>query len=155
MHQEDSGSEDAAGRRLERIAAGLASENAAARAAALEAYAGEPLGSPAVLAALENLAVRAAAPELRSQARELLLTPQSRAARAALAGLNPAERQMVLREIAAWEADALLSRGLADVLRRRYDFDLLPRPDVAKAPEPAAVSPAPAPVVTVPRLCPR
>ena len=154
MHQEDSGSEDSAGRRLERIAAGLVSENAAARAAALEAYAGEPLGSPAVLAALENLAVRAAAPELRSRARELLLTPQSRAARAALAGLSPAERQMVLREIAAWEADALLSRGLADVLRRRYDFDLPPRPDVEKAPVPAAASPAPAPVVTAPAPVP-
>ncbi|MFZ5909996.1 MAG: hypothetical protein ACOYYU_08275 [Chloroflexota bacterium] len=126
---------------LKRIQALLEDGQASTRLAAIQELTGQPYSSPAILRRLETLALRDPSKPVRAAARQALESPTHRYIQARTAKLDRRERQVILREIAAWEEQGLLQTEQADVLRARYDFDLRPAPPPSQ-PEAASVSPA-------------
>lgn len=126
---------------LKRIQALLQDSDASARLAAIQELAAQTYSSPAILRALESLALRDPSKPVRQAARQALETPTHRYIQARTTQRNRRERQAILEEIAAWEGQGLLQTDQADLLRARYDFDLRP---AAPRPQPEAASVPPA-----------
>jgi len=91
--------------------------------------------SPAILKELERLAIHDTDKEVRKNANALLGNRVHRIVRTNANKLNRADRAFLLKQIEQWEEDQLLESGIADVIKRRYDFDIVAS---RSAPEPAS-----------------
>ena len=101
-----------------------------------------------ILEALQNIALTESNETLRNRALEALAWPANRQARNAACQLTTNQRHLILSEIENWQKIGLIYPNHAIVLKRGYDFDIIPssEPPVQAQPkaEPQAV---PAPVV--------
>jgi hypothetical protein len=89
--------------------------------------------SEAIRNELEKLALRDPDRDVRKAALSALDLATQRNVRGRLSKMDRGKRQIILQEIRDWEKLGLLEKDNADVIRRRYDFDLTPA-----APQPAA-----------------
>lgn len=97
--------------------------------------------SAAIVRELEGIAL-AREGDIRSAALEALALPASLNVAAEHNAVPLAHRRLILREIGNWQNDGLIEGPQAEILKRRYDFDLREPTPVAPAPPP--VQPAPA-----------
>ncbi|MCA2001032.1 MAG: hypothetical protein LDL51_04120 [Chloroflexi bacterium] len=110
--------------------------------------------SEAVRNELEKLAAADSDESIRKEALAALGAPAQRNVRRHFNKADKASRQAVLREISEWEKLGLIDSFKADLLRRRYDFDLTPASQVESAQSKSGerLSPQPAePVPAAPR----
>ncbi|MBE0683035.1 MAG: hypothetical protein IH589_14085 [Anaerolineales bacterium] len=103
--------------------------------------------SEAVWRRLEILSVQSDNKDIRKDALAALSLPAQRNVRSRLNKLQRSDRMNLLHEIGDWVNSGLLASENAEVLRRRYDFDLAPPPAPTVAPVRAA---APQPEANVP-----
>jgi len=127
---------------LKRIQTSLNSQDAKERLGAIQELRDQKYSSPAILHALEQMALMDKSKAVREAARQALDSPTHRYIQGRAAKLNRKERQIVLDEIAEWEAQGFIQAGQADVIRQRYDYDLKP---AAPTPQPTEEAPPPAP----------
>lgn len=112
--------------------------------------------SVAIRRRLEKLAVKSESPTVRMDALNALNLPANRAVQGQTTSrkLERNVRFALLHEVDDWESSELLNKQTADVLRRRYDFDIAPRPapqvvsTQAAVPTPQADPSKPAPAET-------
>lgn len=137
---------------------------------AFDTLAGINYSSEVIRHRLEKLAVQSQSPEIRREALNLLNSAANRAVQRRFIAnkLDRGIRFTLLQEINEWEKGNLLDKQNADVIRRRYDFDIAPqtppkpfeaaqgKPVQAKTaiPTTQAVQPKPAPVETPPPAAP-
>lgn len=126
---------------LARIQALLQDAQSDTRLAAIQELTSQKYSSPALLHALESLALHDPIQAVRQAARRALETPTHRYIQAHTSRLDRRTRQAILGEIETWQKQGLLDAERADLLRTRYDFDLRPAAP-PPTPEPASVSPA-------------
>jgi hypothetical protein len=102
--------------------------------------------SEAVRLQLEKISLRGISRKMRSEARALLNSPANRAVaqRFNQNRLDRKTRELMLGEIKAWAQNELIEEKTADVLSRRYDFDIAPLPAQPKPLDAAQGKPAPA-----------
>ena len=108
--------------------------------------------SAAIRQRLEKLAVNSTNPTVRTGALAALNTPAHRTVRQKTSSLtmDRGVRIAILKEIGEWESSGLLGKQSAEVIRRRYDFDIAPQsaptpaPVQTAVPTPQAVQPKPA-----------
>lgn len=119
----------------------LQSGNAEAIFKAFDTLAGINYSSEAVRRQLEKISVGGGSPEVRREALRVLNSPAHRAVQKQINAnkLDRGIRYVILQEIAGWERDGLLEAQNADVLRRRYDFDIAPQSAATPVPAQAAV----------------
>ncbi|MCC7118801.1 MAG: hypothetical protein IT310_09770 [Anaerolineales bacterium] len=100
--------------------------------------------SVAIRQRVEALAVDSDDSQVQKEALETLglETHQAVQRSANLAKLNQEVRKILLGEISAWVMGGVINSKVADVLRRRYDFDLVAPAKPQPAPQPSA-KPAP------------
>lgn len=128
---------------------GLQSNDAVKIKSALAALQTMPFSSEAIRLQLEKVAVLSSSSEIREEALALL---DSAANRNIISfnqnRIDRKSRATILREINIWANQELIEEKTADVLKRRYDFDITPPPQaqLQAAPVPQTV---PAPVVPV------
>lgn len=126
---------------LQRLQTLLQDPQAKTRLAAIHELAAQRYSSPALLRALETLALRDPSEAVRAAARRALETPTHRYIQARTTQLDRRTRQAILEEIEAWQGQGLLQAEQADLLRTRYDFDLRPAAPPPQ-PQPATVTQA-------------
>lgn len=114
-----------------------------------------PYSSEAVRRQLEFLAAKSPNKDIRKDALAALNLPAVRTVQKQLNfnKLDPNTRQAILREIRDWENSSLIEMHNAEIIRRRYDYDLVleaPRPQPTVVPvQPVSATPpaeTPAPV---------
>lgn len=128
---------------LQRILDELHAEDANTRLGALHELGTLTYSSPALLRMLEQLAVHDAMPAVRKTALDLIANSTHRYVQSRVSSTSRPYRDAILREINAWQEGGLLDDERAEVLRRRYDFDIAPaKAAVAPQPPPAAESSA-------------
>lgn len=123
---------------------------------ALEALSRLGYSSEAVRHQLERLAIAGGKEEIRNRAIAALDSAANRAVQKRFNSnkLDRGIRYTLLQEINEWVKYNLVEKPVADVLRRRYDFDIAPQPAPVPAPTqtaastPQVVQPNPAPAVT-------
>ncbi|MDD2923153.1 MAG: hypothetical protein PHQ36_12780, partial [Anaerolineales bacterium] len=86
--------------------------------------------SEAICNKIENLALRDPDDSVRAQALAALDLATQRNIRSRMNTVDAKNRLLILREIEAWEKLNLLEKENADVIRRRYNFDAAPKPEV-------------------------
>jgi len=131
---------------LKEILSGLQSEDAADRLNAIRKSGSFNFSSEAIRNELEKLAASGDVEALAA-----LDAPAQRSVRKHFNKVDNASRRAILQEIAEWQKLGWLENLKADLLRRRYDFDLTPAaaPKVDSA-QPTESTPEPAPAA--PRL---
>ncbi|HNC07517.1 MAG TPA: hypothetical protein PLX14_02350 [Anaerolineales bacterium] len=117
----------------------LAGSNAAERLAAMNELKSLKYSSPAIRLSLEQIALRDANEDLRNEALALLDHPNHRFIASQSNIIPMTERRLFLSEIKKLVRENLLDETTANVLRKRYDFDIAPPP---ATPKPAPVQPA-------------
>ncbi|MEW5941731.1 MAG: hypothetical protein AB1750_18870, partial [Chloroflexota bacterium] len=127
---------------LNRLLADLQSADASRARAAIAELETLRFSSEAVLRQLERLALGEDA-ELRAAALRAFDLPASRFVASRVSAHVKFSRQLFLDEIEIWVKNGLLDSARAEVIRRRYDFDIR-EVEPASAPAPVA-TPAPAP----------
>ena len=129
----------------------LKSGDAARQTEALRELGTLNFSSEAIVLQLERLALDDNA-DVRAAALDALNLKTSRFVAEKRSKETRSNRQLIVKEINAWEADGLVERHRAETLRRRYDFDMRPEPQSPPAPAasktaepeaPAAPEPAP------------
>jgi hypothetical protein len=125
---------------LKRIQGSLNSSDAKERLGAIQELLDQKYSSPAILRALERMALKDKSKAVREASRQALDSPTHRYIQGRTAKLKRKERQTILDEIAEWETQGLIQEDQAVVIRRRYDFDLKP---AASAPLPDQEAPPP------------
>lgn len=100
--------------------------------------------SEAIRAELERLALKDDNEKIREAALAALDLPTNRHIRSNASKLGRGERYALLKEIDGWVKSDLLDKTQAEVLKRRYDFDIspLPTPPVPAPVKETATSPA-------------
>jgi hypothetical protein len=127
---------------LNRILLDLRSEDSSVRLAAMHELEKLSYSSMAILERLECMALQDPQPAARLIAFSLLSSRTHRYIRSRISKLPENTRSLILSEIQTWHDQGLMETRLADVLRRRYDFDrALPAP-LPESPAPAAASAA-------------
>jgi hypothetical protein len=112
---------------LAEIHADLRSENDQVRLVAIQKLGEHSFSSPAILHTLEGLASNDGNLAVREAASQALSSPAHRYIRGRIAKLNRKERKIILSEIDEWESQGMVQPDQAEVIRRRYDFDLVPQ----------------------------
>ena len=129
---------------LENIHAGLKSDQAPDRLAAIQELLLQKFSSPAILRRIEQLALHDKSKPVREAARQALDSPTHRYIQEQTATLKQKDRRVLLDEIKVWEEDGLLDSNHAKVLRNRYNFDLKPTaPIPTPTPAPEQETPPP------------
>ncbi len=93
--------------------------------------------SPAILKALEHIAMDGGTEELQKSAKQLLGNRVHQFVRRNINKLDRQHREFLLERIGEWEADGLIEPGRAGIIRQRYDFDTLTHPTQHKPVEDA------------------
>lgn len=135
----------------------LQSEDESRITSALEALKALNFSSEAIRSQLEKIGLHGSNRKIRSEARALLNYPANRAVmqRFNQNHLDRKTRELMLSEIKAWARNELIEKDTADVLSRRYDFDIAPPPAQPKPLDAAQGKPVPAqPIVTTPKAPP-
>lgn len=136
---------------LNEIYQNLQSENDVVILQSLAALQTLNFSSEAIRQKVEQLALKNANADIRNDALAVLNTPAHRTVRQRLSTLTMDRgiRYAILKEIEVWEKSELLEKQNAEVIRRRYDFDLAPQPKPKPASSaqaeftPSAEAPAP------------
>ena len=94
--------------------------------------------SQAIRRQLEQLSINSNSSEVRNEALNLLNSAANRAVQKQINAnkLDRTIRGALLREIDGWEQSSLIEKQTADVIRRRYDFDIIPAATKQAAPQP-------------------
>ncbi len=130
---------------LKEILSGLQSEDAADRLNAIRKSGSFNFSSEAIRNELEKLAASGDVEALAA-----LDAPAQRSVRKHFNKVDNASRRAILQEIAEWQKLGWLENLKADLLRRRYDFDLAPAAPKVDSAQPTESTPEPAPAA--PRL---
>lgn len=118
---------------LNRILRELKSDDPARQLGAIEELGVVNASSEAILLQLEHLTVQGAS-EVQVAALNALSLKTSQFVASKLSALEKPQRQIILSEIEKWLNAGLIGRHRADVLRRRYDFDIKPAGTVTAKP---------------------
>lgn len=134
----------------------LQSEDESRILSALETLKTLSYSSEAVRLQLEKISLRGVSRKVRSEARALLNSSANRAVtqRFNQNRLDRKTRDLMLGEIKAWAQNELIEKETADVLSRRYDFDIAPPPAQPKPFDAAQGKPAPAQPAATPQATP-
>ena len=116
---------------LDRILEELTSGNVEREIAAIHELETINFSSEAIVLQLEKLVLRKSA-VVRHAALRALRFQTSQFVSSKRSPLNPSSRAIILREIETWQENGLLEEHRADVLKRRYDFDIEPGIPVKK-----------------------
>lgn len=135
---------------LRHILDGLKNDSLKVRLRAIATLETINYSSEAIRSQLENLAISDKNMEIRNAALAALDLSTQRNVRRTLGKLERNHRDMLLQEILSWERLGLLPRQNAEVIRRRYDFDVRP----ASKPQPAPVKVAVSPPTTIQQPAP-
>ncbi|MGB7874630.1 MAG: hypothetical protein WBL25_09625, partial [Anaerolineales bacterium] len=136
---------------LSSIHAGLKDASAQTRLGAIQKLGEQKFSSVAILRTLEELVIKDRSKPVREAALKALSSSAHRYIQSRAVKLNRKKRQILLDEIDRWETQGLIQDDLADVLRRRYNFDLKPAvsqpdsPAPLTQPKPVAVKETPPP----------
>ncbi len=130
---------------LDEIYANLQSEDNVAVLQAIASLEKINFSSQAVRRQLEKLSLHSGNRDIRNGALAALNLPAQRHTRSRLNKLQRSERNLLLHEINGLEKDGLLENQIAEVIRRRYDFDFTPL-TAAPPSTTAQDAPVPAPV---------
>lgn len=95
--------------------------------------------SDAIRTQLEKLAAQSTDKSIRRYALAALNQSTQRNVRSRVNKMSRANRQELLSEISSWEVSGLLENQKADVIRRRYDFDLIPETKSALQAAPVSI----------------
>jgi len=137
---------------LNEIYENLQSEDDAVISRAIASLQNTNYSSEAIRNRLETLAVKSSNKDIRENALAALDTSANRAVQRRFISnkLDRGIRYTLLQEIKDWEKSDLIEKQNADVIRRRYDFDIQPQTPPTPAPaQPAVATPkaeTPAPV---------
>ncbi|MBI5964277.1 MAG: hypothetical protein HY863_12435 [Chloroflexi bacterium] len=134
---------------LQAILEGLKSEFPGKRLSAIRELQNIKYSSEAIRSQLEKISLHDKKDDIRKEALAALDLASQRFIRSRINKIDRGNRHLLIQEIADWEKLGLLEKHHADVLRRRYDFDLTPPPAPKPAPAPKAVS-APVPLKASP-----
>ena len=118
---------------LREILSGLQSEDASERLSAITQLQSFTYSSEAVRNELEKLALNDSDENIRRDALAALDLSTQRSVRGRFNKVDRDNRRVLLQEITDWEKLGFLEKQKADVLRRRYDFDITSPP----APKPS------------------
>ena len=125
---------------LDRILAGLKSDDMNQQLAAIHELENVSFSSEAIVLQLEQLALHSEG-AVQKFAVAALAYKNNQFVASQLSTLSKPNRKLILDEIDEWLADGLIEAQRAEVLRRHYDFDMQPAPTLVKSDEtPAAVS---------------
>ncbi len=113
---------------LQAILEGLNSELPGKRLSAIRELQNIKYSSEVIRSKLEQISLRDKTEEVRKEALAALDLASQRFVRSRINKVDRGNRYVLLQEIADWEKHGLLDKHNADVLRRRYDFDLTPPP---------------------------
>ncbi len=136
---------------LKRILDGLKSADATDQLAAIRELESIKYSSEAIVTQLEKLALNGeGAAQKFALAALNLTTSQFVASR--LSDISKPSRSLILREVENWQEDGLLESQRAEIIKRRYDFDIKPGVPVkamtpaveAKPAQPISSAPSPA-----------
>lgn len=136
----------------------LQNEEESRNLSALETLKTLTYSSEAIRLQLEKISLRSGSHKVRSEARALLNSPANRAVqqRFSQKRLDRKTRDFILGEIKAWAQNELIEKETADVLSRRYDFDITPPPAQPKLvpaqPATATLQATPAPITPAPSI---
>lgn len=108
---------------LDRIFGDLASDDVTRQLSALNELERTGYSSAAILSQLERLAIHAEG-EVQKLAISALNLKTNQRVSALRTDISKQSRMLILREINTWKNSGLLEPHRADVLRRRYDFDI-------------------------------
>lgn len=133
-------SEDLIQETLNDLLQNLKSGDAARQGDAIRQLSALNFTSEAIVLQLEKLALGENA-EIRAAALKALRLKTSRFVMSKRSNMTKSDRQRFLSEIAKWETDGLVEPHRAEILRRRYDFDL--RPEEPAPIETTAAEPSP------------
>ncbi|MEN9562431.1 MAG: hypothetical protein RIR73_675, partial [Chloroflexota bacterium] len=126
----DSNTKSDAQSTLAQLLQDLQSENDKTILSALETLKTLMYSSEVMRLQLEKNSVRSSSSKVRNEARTLLNSPANRAVsqRFNQNRLDRKTRELILGEIKTWAQNELIEKEIADVLSRRYDFDIAPPP---------------------------
>lgn len=122
---------------LDRILAGLKSDDPARCLQAIEELATVNASSEAILLQVERLSVQGDS-EVQVAALNALSFRTNQFVASKLSALDPLQRKSILAEIEKWVTAGLVGQHRAEVLRRRYDFDSRPAARITTTPLPVA-----------------
>lgn len=134
---------------LDRILAGLKSDDTTQQLAAIHELETINFSSAAIVLELEQLALHGV-DAVQKFALGALTYENNQFVASQLSTLSKSNRQSILEQIEAWVDDGLIELQHAEILKRRYDFDLHPslpakptvaEPDIANAEKPAPIEP--------------
>ncbi len=134
---------------LTSIHSDLNTEKAQTRLNAIKRLLEQKFSSPAILTALEKMALNDKSKPVREAALQALDSSTHRYIQGRTTRLKRKDRQTILDEIENWENQGIIQAEQANVIRRRYDFDLKPTtppqdsPTPPTRPEPATAKDAP------------
>jgi len=100
--------------------------------------------SAAIRRQLEKLSLRSKSTKLRKAALNALNMPAQRNVAKYVNKLSGPERQLIVSQIKNWEKDNLIEETQAELIGRRYDFDMASRPRTAAPTPPLTDSVQPA-----------
>jgi hypothetical protein len=126
---------------LKDILSGLQSADAAQRLSALAQLKTFAYSSEAVRNELEQLALNDEDEAIRREALAALDLPAQRNVRRHFNKVDKNSRRVLLQELTEWEKLGILESQKADLVRRRYDFDLAPAPSDSAQDKPADKTP--------------
>ncbi|MBI5823464.1 MAG: hypothetical protein HZB18_05500 [Chloroflexi bacterium] len=135
---------------LNELYAKLQSDDDVAVLHAISALRNINFSSEAIRRQLEKISLSSDSPQVRKDALAALDLPSQRNIRKRQNTLQRSERNILVREINAWEKDGLFGKQTLDVIRRRYDFDFTPPPPSITAQD--APRPAPVPMASPPPM---
>jgi len=150
MTQENAGPPETNAQVLERLLAGLQSADTVRQAEALDELRKLRFSSTMILREIETLAL-SKTKEIRQSALETLDTQAHKYIRSQITKLGFNERQKLLSEIKEWLAQGLIQPAAAEVITRRYNFDMPGAAPARTASAPAVPSPAAPPMPAGPR----
>ena len=116
---------------LDEILAGLQTEDSQVIRDAIARLDLLTYSSDSIRRKLEGLAISHPNADIRQGAADSLKLKTNRFVRSRVNKLSFGDRHIILKELMDWEKSDLLSKSVADVIRRRYDFDIEPAAEVA------------------------
>ena len=131
---------------LNGILAELGSDDSSRRLAAIQELHSFNYSSEAIRLKLEQLALKDSDDTVARAAAAALDLPTHRHVINQLTKLNRGDRQFFLQEIEKLEAQGLLDPAQADVIKKRYNFDMAPPPAPPQPVPGRAAAPAPQPL---------
>ncbi|HZM21100.1 MAG TPA: hypothetical protein VFC02_05110, partial [Anaerolineales bacterium] len=110
---------------LDRILTDLKSDEHTRQLAAIQELGTINYSSEAIVAQLERLALEGNE-TIKKAALVALRLKTSQSVASKLSGLSSQSRKLILGEVDGWQEDELIERHRAEVIKRRYDYDIQP-----------------------------